>query len=106
MDTTVNLYRKSKIKTKNYKISFMVSETTSFPCIELSSLLMRYKHTIVRNSTQIINDHIHSQKKIQIFLQFCSFTSDVISKTRDNSAKLSVFSDLASPIYPKNAPTI
>ena len=83
----------------------MVWEMTSFPCIELSSLLMRYKHTIVRKYTQIINDHI-TVKKIQIFLQFCSFASDVISKIRAYSAKLSAFSDLATPIYPKNAPTI
>ena len=40
-------------------------------------------------------------KKIQIFLQFCSFASDVTSKTRANSAKLSAFSDLATPIYLK-----
>ena len=80
---------------------------TSFPCIELSSLLMRYKRTIVvRKSTQSIDDHIHIRIFFSILLQFCSFVSDVISKTRALSAKLSAFSDLATPIYPKNAPTI
>ena len=57
---TVHLIRKSKIKTKKpHKISFMVCEMTSFPCIELSSLLMKYKCTIVRKSTRSIDDHIN-----------------------------------------------
>ena len=49
--------------------------------------------------------HSLTVKNLDI-LHFCSFASDVISKTRANSAKLSAFSDLATPIYHKNAPTI
>ena len=59
--------------------------------IELFPALNEHKYTIVRKYTQVINDHIHFGKKIQIFLQFCSFARDVTSKTRANSAKLSAF---------------
>ena len=43
---------------------------TSFPCIEHSSLLMSYKHSIVRKYTQIINDHIIYCNE---FRYFCNF---------------------------------
>ena len=51
---------------------------------------------------------MYYNSKIHTFDIFAilQFVSDVISKNRANSAKLSAFSDLATPIYPKNAPTI
>ena len=37
----------------------MACKLTSFTYIQLSSLFMRYKHAIVRKSTQSINDNIY-----------------------------------------------
>ena len=46
------LCRKSSFTHKNHKRSLMACKLTSFTYIELSSLFMRYKHAIVRKSTQ------------------------------------------------------
>ena len=58
MDKTVIYIENLKSK-KDHKISFMAYEMTSFPCIELSSILMGCKYSKVRKSTQSIDDHIH-----------------------------------------------
>ena len=46
-------------------------EMANFPCIEREMAnfpcIMRYKHTIVRKSTQIINDHILGVKIFYFF---------------------------------------
>ena len=76
----------------------MACKLTSFTYIELSSLFMRYKHAIVRKSTQSINDHIHIQYLFCLFFRYFRFFAIL----QVGYHKMDVFNDFSTPQYAKN----